>query len=57
MSSFPFQTTRGVYAVVLKKTDSSPLSPESDEEKVAEPKTDAPKPPAKPEPVSGNHRL
>ena len=52
MSSFPFQTTRGVYAVVLKKTDNSPLSPESDEEKIAEAKTDTPKPPAKPEPVS-----
>src|SRR5262249_9106930 len=55
MSSYPFQTTRSVYAVVLKKTDPSPLSPESDEEKIApEPKPDAPKPPTppKPEPVS-----
>jgi tricorn protease len=52
MSSFPFQTSRAVYAVVLKKTDNSPLSPESDEEKVAEPKPDAPKPPVKPEPVT-----
>jgi tricorn protease len=33
MSSFPFQTTRSVYAVVLKSTDPSPLAPESDEEK------------------------
>ena len=35
MSSFPFQTNRSVYAVVLKNTDPSPLSPESDEEKIA----------------------
>ncbi|MEO8647581.1 MAG: PDZ domain-containing protein [Acidobacteriota bacterium] len=52
MSSFPFQTSRSVYALVLKRTDPSPLSPESDEEKIAEPKPDAPKPPAKPEPVT-----
>jgi tricorn protease len=53
MSSFPFQTTRGVYAIVLKKTDSSPLSPESDEEKIAEAAPATPKPPAaKPEPVT-----
>ena len=52
MSSFPFQTSRGVYAIVLKKTDSSPLSPESDEEKIADPSA-TPKPPAaKPEPVA-----
>src|SRR5436305_6964758 len=51
MSSYPFRTTRSVYAIVLKKTDPSPLSPESDEEK--EPKPDIPKPPGppKPEPV------
>ncbi|HSK74234.1 MAG TPA: PDZ domain-containing protein [Pyrinomonadaceae bacterium] len=52
MSSFPFQTTSSVYAVVLKNTDPSPLAPESDEEK---PQDEAPKPPrapgAKPEPV------
>ena len=45
MSSFPFQTTRSVYAIVLNKTDSSPLQPESDEEKIEEAKTDAPKKP------------
>ncbi len=39
MSSFPFQTTRSVYAIVLKNTDPSPLSPESDEEKIEEAKT------------------
>jgi len=52
MSSFPFQTSRGVYAIVLKKTDSSPLSPESDEEKIVEAAPAAPAPPAKPAPVS-----
>jgi len=52
MSSFPFQTSRSVYAVVLKNTDPSPLAPESDEEK---PQDEAPKPRppgAKPEPVA-----
>jgi tricorn protease len=54
MSSFPFQTTRNVYAVVLKSTDPSPLAPESDEEKIADPaKPEAPRAPgAKPEPVT-----
>ena len=52
MSSFPFQTTRSVYAVVLKATDPSPLSPESDEEKIEESKPQTPRAPgAKPEPV------
>lgn len=53
MSSFPFQTTRSVYAIVLKKTDPSPLAPESDEEKIDEGKPAAPRTPgAKPEPVT-----
>jgi len=54
MSGFPFQTTRSVYAVVLNKTDPSPLSPESDEEKIVDPAAaPTPKPPgAKPEPVN-----
>lgn len=54
MSGYPFRTTRSVYAVVLKKTDPSPLSPESDEEKIADPNAPAtPKAPgAKPEPVT-----
>ncbi len=52
MSSFPFQTTRSVYAIVLSKTEVSPLSPESDEEKISEKTDEKPKtPPAKPEPV------
>src|SRR5215813_421181 len=38
MSSYPHRPTRSVYATVLKKTDPSPLAPESDEEKVAEEK-------------------
>jgi tricorn protease len=53
MSSFPHQTTRSVYVVVLKKGEASPLAPESDEEKIAEEKKDeAPKgPPQKKEVV------
>jgi tricorn protease len=38
MSSYPHRPTRSVYVAVLKKTDGSPLAPESDEEKVAEEK-------------------
>ncbi len=53
MSSFPFQTTRSVYAIVLKSTDPSPLLPESDEEKIEEAKPETPKKPgAKVEPVT-----
>ncbi|HKP67684.1 MAG TPA: PDZ domain-containing protein, partial [Pyrinomonadaceae bacterium] len=54
MSGFPFQTTRSVYAVVLSAKDPSPLSPESDEEKIVDAAaTPAPKGPgAKPEPVN-----
>ncbi len=53
MSAIPFQTDRSVYAVVLKKTDNSPLSPESDEEKIDDGKPATPKMPgAKPEPVT-----
>ncbi|MGH9842898.1 MAG: S41 family peptidase [Blastocatellia bacterium] len=40
MSSYPLRSTRSVYAVVLKKTDPSPLAPESDEENIAEEKKD-----------------
>jgi tricorn protease len=53
MSSYPHRPTRSVYLVVLKKDLPSPLAPESDEEKVQEEKKDeAPKPPAKKEPVT-----
>ncbi|MEK6322560.1 MAG: PDZ domain-containing protein [Acidobacteriota bacterium] len=38
MSGYPHQPTRSTYVVVLKKTDPSPLAPESDEEKIAEEK-------------------
>ena len=46
MTSYPHRPTRSIYLAVLKKTDPSPLAPESDEEKVAEEKKDeAPKGP------------
>ncbi len=56
MSSMPNQVTRSVYVAVLKRGEPSPLAPESDEEKVAEEKPadkkdEAPKPPAKKEEV------
>jgi len=38
MSAYPLLPTRSVYVAVLKKTDPSPLAPESDEEKVTEEK-------------------
>src|SRR5262249_13931040 len=38
MSGYPHRPTSSVYVAVLKKTDPSPLAPESDEEKVAEDK-------------------
>ena len=47
MSGDPHHVTRSVYLVVLSKTGTSPLAPESDEEKPAEePKKDAEKKPA-----------
>ncbi len=49
MSTIPFQSTRSVYAIVLRNDLPSPLAPESDEEKVAEEKKDEPKPAAKSE--------
>ena len=53
MSSYPHRPTRSVYVCVLRKDLPSPIAPESDEEKVAEEKKDeAPKPPAKKEPVT-----
>ena len=43
MSSYPHQPTRSAYVLVLKKTDPSPLAPESDEEKIGgEKKGEAP---------------
>jgi tricorn protease len=41
MSNFPYQSTRSVYAIVLRQDLPSPLAPESDEEKVAEEKKEA----------------
>jgi len=38
MSAYPMLSTRSVYLAVLKKTDASPLAPESDEEKVGDAK-------------------
>jgi tricorn protease len=53
MTAFPFQTSRSVYAVVLKADEASPLAPESDEEKAQDEKPAAPRPPgAKPDPVT-----
>ncbi|MCI0663585.1 MAG: PDZ domain-containing protein, partial [Acidobacteria bacterium] len=51
MSSFPHQTSRSVYVVVLKKGEQSPLAPESDEEKPQDEKKDE-KPQPKKDPVT-----
>ena len=44
MTSINRPVTRSVYVMVLKKDLPSPLAPESDEEKAAEPKKEEPKP-------------
>ncbi len=41
MSTMPHQSTRNVYAAVLRKDLPSPLAPESDEEKIQEAKKDS----------------
>jgi tricorn protease len=41
MSNFPHQSSRNVYAIVLRSDLPSPVAPESDEEKIAEEKKDA----------------
>ena len=41
LSSYQHPVLRNVYAAVLKKGDPSPVEPQSDEEKVAEPKKEA----------------
>jgi tricorn protease len=46
MSSFPHQSSRSVYAVVLPDNIPSPLAPESDEEEVEEEEADANEPAA-----------
>jgi tricorn protease len=50
MSNYPFQSSRSVYAVVLRNDKPSPVAPQSDEEKIAEEKKegDAAKPAEKP---------
>jgi tricorn protease len=53
MSTFPHQSSRSVYAVVLRNDLPSPLSPESDEEKVQEEKKDEAKPAAADKPAEG----
>jgi tricorn protease len=44
MSGIGHQSTRNVYAIVLRNDVPSPLAPESDEEKIAPEKRDEPKP-------------
>jgi tricorn protease len=56
MSSYPHRPTRSVYVAVLKKTDTSPLAPESDEEKIAEEKKDEPKSGDKPAEKTGEKK-
>ena len=56
MSSYPHRPTRSVYVAVLKKTDPSPLAPESDEEKIAEEKKDEPKSGDKPAEQTGEKK-
>ncbi len=51
MSTFAHQSSRSVYAVVLRKDLPSPLSPESDEEKITEEKKEEPKPTPTPTPT------
>ncbi|HEX5736028.1 MAG TPA: PDZ domain-containing protein [Blastocatellia bacterium] len=41
MSTFPHQSSRNVYAIVLRNDLPSPIAPESDEEKITEEKKDA----------------
>ncbi len=49
LSAAGHQVTHSVYAVVLRNDIPSPLSPESDEEKIKPEKKETPKPKAKPE--------
>ena len=50
LSSFQRPVSRNVYAVVLKKTDTNPMEPQSDDEKTAEKKADEKKDDAKGKP-------
>ncbi|HKY05418.1 MAG TPA: PDZ domain-containing protein, partial [Blastocatellia bacterium] len=49
MSTFPHQSSRNVYAIVLRNDLPSPIAPESDEEKVQEEKKEADKPATTPD--------
>ncbi|NJM53866.1 MAG: protease, partial [Blastocatellia bacterium] len=51
MSGIPHQTSRNVYAIVLRNDIPSPLAPESDEEKIEPEKKDAPPPGVTPTPT------
>ncbi len=51
MSGIPHQTSRSVYAIVLRNDIPSPLAPESDEEKVEPEKKEEPKPTPTPAPT------
>jgi tricorn protease len=51
LSGIAHQTSRSVYAVVLRNDIPSPIAPESDEEKVAPEKRDEPKPAISPSPT------
>lgn len=51
LSGVDHQTSRSVYAIVLRNDIPSPLAPESDEEKVAPEKKEEPKPADKPAPA------
>ena len=53
MSTFPHQSSRSIYAIVLRNDLPSPIAPESDEEKVAEEKKDEKKDAAAP-PAAGD---
>src|SRR4029079_8394330 len=51
LSGLGHQTSRSVYAIVLRNDIPSPLAPESDEEKIAPEKKDEPKPTLIPSPT------
>ncbi len=52
LSGIAHQTSRNVYAIVLRNDIPSPLAPESDEEKLAPEKRDEPKPGVSPTPAT-----
>ena len=52
LSGIAHQTSRSVYAIVLRNDIPSPIAPESDEEKIAPEKRDEPKPAVSPTPAA-----